>query len=102
MGNFRIVIDAVGGHGQDRGKKDGEVVDFTKASDVHVDENTPEAIAKRCVDELKAKGTNVLSAKVYHWPGDTVYQGEPVAPVDGSGKECITDDLITRVRKNSF
>jgi hypothetical protein len=29
MGTFRIEITAVGGHGQDRDKKDGEKVDFT-------------------------------------------------------------------------
>jgi hypothetical protein len=103
MGNFRIVIDAVGGHGQDRDKKDGEVVDFTKpgSTDYH-NENTPEAIAQRAVVELKASGTNVLSAKVYHWLADTVYQGDPVAPLDSNGKECITDDLILGVRKGQF
>lgn len=102
MGNFRIVIDAVGGHGQDRGKKDGEVVDFTKQSESYHSDDTPEAIAKRAVDELKAKGTNVLHAKVYHWPADTVYQGEPIVPIDNNGKECITDDLITGIRKGQF
>lgn len=94
MGNFRIVIDAVGGHGQDREKKDGETVDFG--------ENTPESIVKAAVDELKAKGTNVLSAKVYHWPGDTVYDGDPLSPLDGSGNPCISDDLVTGIRKGSF
>ncbi len=97
MGNFRIVIDAVGGHGQDRAKKDGEVVDFSDRTD-----KTPEAVAKRAVEEMKANGANILSAKVYHWPGDTVYSGDPVAPVDGAGKECITDDLITGIRKGQF
>lgn len=101
MGNFRIVIDAVGGHGQDRDRKDGETVDFTHNAGYH-NNDTPEAIAKRAVEELKAKGTNILSAKVYHWPSDTVYQGDPVAPVDGNGKECITDDLLTSVRKGQF
>lgn len=102
MGNFRIVIDAVGGHGQDRSKKDGETVDFTKQSEGYHSDDTPEAIAKRAVEELKAKGTNVLSAKVYHCPADTVYQGEPIAPVDGEGKACITDDLMTGIRKGQF
>lgn len=97
MGNFRIVIDAVGGHGQDRSKKDGEVVDFNIDS---VD--SPEAIAQRAVTELREKGTNVLSAKVYHWPADTVYQGEPVIPISNDGVPCITDDLFTGFRKGSF
>lgn len=94
MGNFRIVIDAVGDHGQDRDKKDGETVDFGT--------DKPESIAKKAVEEMKAKGVNVLSAKCYHWPADTVYQGEPTAPLDGNGKECITDDLVTGVRRGQF
>lgn len=94
MGNFRVVIDAVGGHGQDREKKDGEVVDFGSGS--------PETIVKDAVDKLISTGVNVLSAKVYHWPADTVYDGPQIAPVDGDGKECITDDLVTGVRKGSF
>lgn len=97
MGNFRIVIDAVGGHGQDRSKKDGEVVDFTADSEI-----SPEAIAQRAVVELKAKGVNVLSAKVYHWPADTVYQGDPVIPVSNDGGPCITDDLVTGIRQGNF
>lgn len=99
MGNFRIVIDAVGDHGQDRAKKTGELVDFTNG---RTDGNTPEAIIHRAITELMALGTNVLSAKVYHWPGDTVYQCEPPAHLNGEGKECITDDLITGVRKGNF
>lgn len=102
MGNFRIVIDAVGGHGQDRTKKNGEIVDFTKEGENYHSDDTPEAITKRAVEELKAKGTNVLSAKVYHWPADTVYEGDPIIPISNDGTECITDDLITGVRKGSF
>jgi len=92
----------VGGHGQDRDKLDGEVIDFTKVSDNYTTEDTPELIAKRCVDELKAKGTNVLSAKVYHWPADTVYQGEPEIPLGYNNEPCITDDLVTSIRTGSF
>ena len=95
MGNFRIVIDAIGGHGQDRVKKDGETVDFTNPE--YPSENTPERILQKAVQELKEKGCSVQSAKVYHWPNS-----EMATPVDGTGKECITDDLITGVRKGSF
>ncbi len=87
MGNFRIVIDAVGNHGQDREKKDGEVVDFGT--------NTPEAKAKKFVEELQGSCGQV-TAKVIHWPNTTE------GPLDFSGNECITDDLITGVRKGSF
>ncbi|MBC7948656.1 MAG: hypothetical protein H7Y42_12285 [Chitinophagaceae bacterium] len=92
MGDFRIVIDAVGGHGQDRDKKDGEVVDFS----IH-GENAPEALAKRFVDELKANGCSVDSAKVIHWPLDNY--GGPEK--NGRAKE-IVDDLLTGVRSGNF
>ena len=99
MGQFKIVIDAVGGHGQDREKKDGEIVDFKNGGQYE----TPESIAQSCVDTLKAHGVNVRSAKVYHWP-QLNEKGEDVSliPVDQSGNECITDDLITGIRKGQF
>lgn len=105
MGNFRIVIDAVGGHGQDRSKKSGEVIDFTNSSEGYPkNEDTPEAIAQRAVQELKSKGVHVISAKVYHWPADTVYefQGQPIPPKDSNGNDCITDDLVTGIRTGQF
>jgi hypothetical protein len=85
MGNFRIVIDAVGGHGQDRGKKDGEVVDFGAT--------TPESHAAAFVMELKKQGNSVHSAKFIHWPGDYTHVPE---------KHLIVDDLINGTRQGSF
>lgn len=90
MGDFRIIIDAVGGHGQDRDKKDGEVVDFSVDS-----EDSPEAIASRCVKELQDKGVSVTGAKVVHWPADN-YPDQREA-----GGE-IVDDLLTGIRKGHF
>lgn len=84
MGNFRIIIEAVGGHGQDRNKKDGEEVDFTEGGK---NPNSPEAIAQRAVEELKASGNNVERAYVHHWPG--------------SGTDVV-DNLLTNKRKGNF
>ncbi len=81
MGDFRIIINAIGGHGQDRDKKDGEVVDFGT--------NTPEAIAKKCVENLLASGIHVVDAKVIH-------------PANRKDKDNIEDDLITGIRKGTF
>lgn len=64
MGDFRVTIKAVGGHGQDRSTGNGEVVDF-EADNV----NSPEAILKRAVAELQATGNSVTEATVHHWPG---------------------------------
>jgi hypothetical protein len=57
MGNFKIEIEAVGGHGFAREVKEGEPIPFdTTATD-------PDNIAKRLVDTLR-KDSNVLSAKL--------------------------------------
>lgn len=87
MGDFRIVINAVGGHGQDRGKKDGEIVDFTIDG-----EYAPEAMAERFVNDLMCWGVNIQDAKVIHWPIDN-YEGRTSE---------IVDDLLTGVRKGNF
>lgn len=82
MGSFRITIGAVGGHGVDRGKKHGETVDFEADN-----ENSPDAIAKRFVDELKAKGNSVTEATIHHWPGTD---------------SQVIDNLLTGKRTGSF
>lgn len=82
MGQFRIVITAVGGHGVDRGKKDGEIVDFNAEG-----EFSPDAIAKRAVSELKRFGVNVEDATIIHWPGSETE---------------VSDNLLTGVRKGNF
>jgi len=103
MGNFRFVIDCVGGHGQDRTKKDGEVVDFTNPE--YPSENTPERIVQRCIDELKASGCTVNTAKVHHWPKVEYGANATAIPIsfeDNNGKTCINDDLLTGVREGQF
>jgi hypothetical protein len=91
MGDFRIVIDAVGGHGQDRDKKDGEVVDFSNGGN----DRTPESVAQRLVNAMQANGVQITSAKVIHWPADNYPEQRE------AGKE-IVDCLLTGVRKGSF
>lgn len=74
MGDFRIVIDAVGGHGQDRTKKDGDVVNFSADYDL-----APEAIAEKFVTTLQASGCSIQGAKVIHWPADNYPEGRKAA-----------------------
>jgi hypothetical protein len=88
MGDFRIVINAVGGHGQDRDKKDGEVVNFSAESSL-----SPEALAEKFVKELKESGCSVQDAKVIHWPIDN-YPDQRTSQIE--------DDLVTGVRKGNF
>ena len=82
MGTFNIKITAIGGHGQDRSKKDGEVVNFYEAGS-----NTPDAIAKSFVEFLKISGVNVEAATIVHWPGQ---------------ESEVTDDLLTGKRTGNF
>lgn len=82
MGNYRVVINAVGGHGQDRDAGNGDIVDFQAGGD-----NSPEAIVLRCVEELKSKGNSVTEATVHHWPGTAAE---------------VLDNLLTGHRKGDF
>jgi hypothetical protein len=82
MGTFRFEITAVGGHGQDRSKKDGEKVDFKEGG-----EYTPEALVLRFINDLKHFGMVPKEAKIIHWPGE---------PAE------VEDNLLTGIRKGKF
>jgi hypothetical protein len=86
MGTFKIEIVAIGGHGVDRGKKDGEVVDFKEGG-----ETSPDALAKEFVEKLQAAGVYFgdpsAGATITHWPGD---------PSE------VKDNLLTGVRSGNF
>lgn len=81
MGNFRITINATGGHGVDRLKRHGQTVDF------EVEPLSPDAIIKRAVDELRARGNNVTEATIHHWPGTD---------------SQVVDNLLTGTRTGTF
>lgn len=82
MGNFRIVINAVGDHGQDRGKKAGDIVNFYSGGN-----SKPDALAKTLVSMLQWFGFPISSAEFIHWP-DT--EGE------------VKDDLLTGIRNKDL
>lgn len=79
MGNFRIVIEAVGGHGVDRTPKEGEDINFYKEGNT-----SPDAIAKQFVEVLRTYNPSIQSAKLIHWP-DTESE--------------VTDDLLNSKRE---
>lgn len=99
MGDFRIIIDAVGGHGQDREKKDGEVVDFTHSGSGYHSSKNPESIAQVLVAALQGTGCSIESAKVIHWPADN-YGGPEKNGRDP--QKQIVDCLITGKRSGNF
>jgi hypothetical protein len=94
MGDFRITIEAVGGHGCGRGSEvpnpDGGL---------HVARcrlrNCPDCAAIALVDEMKRNGCRVAKAVIEHWP---------VPGAAGTGRDSNPgpiDDLVngTRDRK---
>lgn len=92
MGDFRIVIEAVGGHGQDRDKKTGDVVDFSKGGP-----NCPEALALKFIEAMKEAGMTPNQAYIVHWPLDN-YGGQ----LKNNRSSQIVDDLLTGKRNGSF
>lgn len=61
MGNFKIEIEAVGGHGSDRNAKQGEPLNITDG---------PDKQALDFVAQLM-KSCSVVSATLTHWPDTT-------------------------------
>ena len=82
MGQFKIEIMAVGGHGSAREIKDGENLDPERVPADHVDHVIREAIAS-----LRQRGASVESAKLIHWPGQS---------------SEVVDDVLAEVRHGSF
>jgi hypothetical protein len=82
MGQFRVEVTAVGGHGCQRNIKDGENVQNFCGSPA-----CPDCEAREFVRKLKRTGASVEKAELVHWPGQT---------------SEVRDDLLTGVRKGSF
>lgn len=87
MGDFKLVIHAMGDHGIDRNKKDGEIIDYTSKGIGSTD-----ALCKEFVEFLKTKGVSFMSATITHWPQE-FYDRTTQGPVD---------DLLTGVRAGNF
>lgn len=93
MGDFRIVVEAMGGHGCQREVKDGGTVMGCERP------GCPDCIAREMVRRLKRSGATVHSAKLVHWPADMELNGRLV----GYAKENeVVDDLLTGERSGSF
>lgn len=106
MGDFRITIEAIGGHGCGRG---------SEAPLVRFDEQRrpvstgPELEVRRCrlrgcpdcatiafVEELRRSGCSVAAAKIEHWP---VPGAAGTTRTSGTGP---IDNLITGTRDKPF
>jgi hypothetical protein len=81
VGNFKIEIEGIGGHGCQREVKDGGEVYGCQRMDC------PDCLARALVSALRSKTYTVLAARFVHWPGEACE---------------VMDDLLTGVRKGSF
>lgn len=81
MGQFIVNVDAVGNHGCQRDKKDGEAVVGCDQS------HCTDCITREYVRRLKRSGTMISAATITHWPGS---------------ESEVRDDLLTGRRAGSF
>jgi len=81
MGEFQVTVVAVGGHGCERDKGDGETVIGCERRDC------VDCIAREYVRRLRRTGATVSKAEIHHWPH------EPGA---------VLDNLLTGERRGSF
>lgn len=72
MGDFRMTIEAVGGHGCDRTAKQGDEVRGCGG------ETCPDCIFARFVSELQRAGMRPTRATMHHWPADMAAHDFPV------------------------
>lgn len=89
MGDYRILIEAVGGHGCGRGAKDGERIARCRLR------GCPDCETIRFVDELK-RSSSVSVAGIEHRPVPGA------AGTTRTEKPGPVDDLITGVRHGQF
>jgi hypothetical protein len=83
MENFRIEIEAVGGHGCDRDTEEGKLIKYQMGHTYLADGTCPDCNAK-AIAERFAASSNLVSAKLIHWPDTTP----------------IVDDLRTGTREH--
>lgn len=90
MGDYRVTVEAIGGHGCSRKTKAGEKVEPCGQP------SCPDCMARRFVAELKGSGNSVVTAKLEHWPvpgAAGTRRAENPGPID---------DLLTGVRSGQF
>jgi hypothetical protein len=87
MGDFRVTVEALGGHGCQREKGDGETVIGCER------QGCPDCMAREFVRRLKRSGATVKLAEIRHWPADM--------PGYTAERE-VRDNLLTGQRAGEF
>lgn len=94
MGDFRIQIDAVGGHGCQRDVKDGGIVYGCGSM------NCPDCITAEFVSKMLRSGAHVKAATLVHWPGQS---SEVVDDFDVAAQASnMVSNRAKRTRRGSF
>lgn len=92
MGQFRIVIDAYGGHGCQREVKDGQVLQGCGR------QGCPDCEAGSLIaDFARRTGSQIVSASLTHWPGTT---GEVVDEYHVA--QAAMMPRLSRMRRGTF
>ena len=81
MGDFRIEVNATGGHGCQRDLGDKQIINGCGRS------GCPDCLAREFVAKLKKSGSSIKDALLIHWPN-----------TNGT----IVDNLVTKMRGGSF
>lgn len=90
MGNYRIEIEAVGGHGCNREAKAGQVVAGCQKM------GCPDCELRRLLDALVRNGSSLTIARFVNWPGS------PEEVVDETKPASHWPGLETRRVKGDF
>lgn len=88
MGDFHVLVHAVGGHGCERDKKDGDTVIGCER------QGCTDCMTREYVRRLKKSGAIVHTARIDHWPNMPYDLPLPTGPV--------VDNLLTGIRAGSF
>lgn len=90
MGDYRITVEAIGGHGCGRSANDGEAIARCGQS------SCPDCKAIAFVNDLRSSGNSVAKAIIEHWPvpgAAGCMREEKAGPID---------DLLTGIRHGAF
>ena len=95
MGDFRVTVNAVGGHGCCRDVKDGGTVYGCGSM------RCPDCLTAKFIADLARSGAMLKDAKLEHWPEQpsTVLDDFNVS---GSSPPAASSVMVPRTRRGSF
>lgn len=91
MGAFRVELDAVGGHGCQRERRDGDTVYGCGQM------NCPDCLTSEYVAKMRRAGVLITSASLTHWPGQPAQVKDEYQLA-----ELAVLPLAKRTRRGSF